>query len=162
MRIDRLTDHEVARFRDIRLRGLHDAPWAFGTTVEVAASWAQDDWSRLLQGLVAFVAVDGGADVGLIRCAADRSTADAARIGSLWVAPRARGTGVGAALVEQALEWARTQGFARVILDVSDDNEPAIALYRLQGFEPTGGVGTLPPPRAHLGKHERVRVLRSE
>ena len=46
---------------------LTDAPGAFGTTFEQAASWPSEVWRSQLTGLAAFVAVVGDADVGLVR-----------------------------------------------------------------------------------------------
>lgn len=54
---------------------------------------------------------------------------------SLWVAPFARGRGVGERLVEMVVEWARGQQAPRVVLSVRDHNAPAIRLYCRQGFE---------------------------
>ena len=159
MEIQRLADHELERFRALRLRSLRDAPGAFGTTYEGAAAWPRNAWSRAFSSLVAFVAVVDGRDVGLVRAARDPNVEDAARLGSLWVAPEARGAGAGEALVHAVSAWARAQGLSRVVLDVSDDNAPAIALYERLGFEPTGVVSSFPPPREHLGRHQRLLEL---
>ena len=94
-----------------------------------------------------------------LRDAPDVNVENAARIGSLWVAPEARGTGVGESLIDAVVEWARSGGFVELHLEVSDDNGSAIALYRRRGFEPTGAVGTLPPPREHLRTHQRILKL---
>lgn len=53
----------------------------------------------------------------------------------LYVAPGARRAGVGRALVDLTLERARERGARRVELDVTEDNEPALALYRRAGFD---------------------------
>lgn len=53
---------------------------------------------------------------------------------SMWVAPRARGHGVGDALMGEVLRWVRASGGRRVALDVRHANAPAIALYRRHGF----------------------------
>ena len=37
---------------------------------------------------------------------------------SLWVAPEARGRGVGEALAAEVVTWARARGLRRIILDV--------------------------------------------
>jgi ribosomal protein S18 acetylase RimI-like enzyme len=68
----------------------------------------------------------------------------------MWVAPEARGQGVGEALIEAGAGWARSQGFKQLALDVIDDNEPAIALYQRKGFKPTGESNAFPPPREHI------------
>jgi GNAT superfamily N-acetyltransferase len=45
-----------------------------------------------------------------------------------------RGAGIGARLIDSAEAWAREQGFARLSLEVLDEN-PARRLYERQGFE---------------------------
>jgi GNAT superfamily N-acetyltransferase len=52
----------------------------------------------------------------------------------LFVTETSRGRGVGAALVELALQRARDRGCRRVELDTDEDNDPAIALYERFGF----------------------------
>lgn len=69
------------------------------------------------------------------------------------------GPGVGMSLINAVVEWARSQGCAELVLDVSDDNESASELYARCGFEPNGEVSTLPPPREHLTKHARILKL---
>jgi len=159
MEIHRLTADEHGRLRSIRLRALTEAPGAFGTTFEQAASWPSEVWRGQLTGLAAFVAVVGDTDVGLVRGRPDASDEGSARLSSLWVVPQARGTGVGASLIDTVVGWARSQGFRQLRLGVNDDNAEAIALYARKGFEPSGEVGTLPPPRDHLGKHDRILKL---
>jgi ribosomal protein S18 acetylase RimI-like enzyme len=155
MEIRRLGPDEVTRFRAIRLRGLRDAPGAFGTTFEGASGWSPDRWSTLFSSLLAFVAVAGDVDVGLVRAAPDLEVRGAARLGSLWVAPEARCQGVGAALVETVVEWARSEGYEELLLDVSDDNDTAVRFYEALGFVPTGRTSAFPAPREHLVKHQR-------
>jgi GNAT superfamily N-acetyltransferase len=77
----------------------------------------------------------------------------------MWAEPEARGSGVATALVESAIDWARSRGFERIVLDVGDHNARAIAFYGRMGFEPTGATGTLPEPRTHILEHERARTL---
>ena len=73
----------------------------------------------------------------------------------MWVAPEARRKGVGGALVDAVIEWARSAGVKRLLLDVADNNAPAIALYIQKGFQPNGEVSTFPPPREHIREHQR-------
>jgi ribosomal protein S18 acetylase RimI-like enzyme len=65
----------------------------------------------------------------------------------IFVEERARGSGLGRALAEAALERARVRGCARVELDVNDANAAALALYESLGFEswsdPPGGRNLL-------------------
>jgi ribosomal protein S18 acetylase RimI-like enzyme len=60
----------------------------------------------------------------------------------LYVSESARGAGLGAALVESALERARARDAKRIQLDVSDANAPALALYRRFGFTTGKDPGT--------------------
>ncbi len=77
----------------------------------------------------------------------------------MWVAPEERGKGVGRALVDAVIVWARANGFARLRLEVVDDNAPAVALYARKGFARTGPSVPCAPPRAHLREHERILEL---
>ncbi len=52
----------------------------------------------------------------------------------LYVDERARGSGLGRALVEAVADRARERGCARVELDVSESNPAALALYEGLGF----------------------------
>jgi len=49
-----------------------------------------------------------------------------------------RGRGVGSALIQAAIGWARDQGLHRLCLEVFPQNEAAIALYRKCGFVAEG------------------------
>jgi ribosomal protein S18 acetylase RimI-like enzyme len=55
-----------------------------------------------------------------------------------WVAPAARGRGVGDALVAEVLDWCQEQGYEQVELRVVETNEPARRLFLRNGFVPTG------------------------
>jgi ribosomal protein S18 acetylase RimI-like enzyme len=52
----------------------------------------------------------------------------------LYVAPEARRSGLGRALVDAALDSARERGCVRIELDVDEDNDPALGLYAAAGF----------------------------
>lgn len=157
MNIKRLTAAEGLRLRAIRLRALADAPDAFGSTYAEAA--ARPSWAAQLQEFATFVAVVDGKDVGLVRGVGDDVQPDVAWLISLWVSPEARGKGVGEALIDAVVAWARASGARRVLLDVGDHNQPAIALYARKGFAPNGTVGCLPTPRSHIREHQRELQL---
>ena len=143
--IKRLAADEGLRLRTIRLRALADAPDAFGSTYDETAARPMDSWAAQLQEIATFVAVVDGEDVGLVRGARDDLQSDAAWLISMWVSPEVRGQGVGETLIDAVVEWARVSGARRVLLDVGDHNQPAIALYARKGFEPRNGtIGSLP------------------
>jgi RimJ/RimL family protein N-acetyltransferase len=56
----------------------------------------------------------------------------------LMVAGEHRRRGIGRALLEQAVEWARASGIEKLELHVFPHNEPAIKLYEQFGFEREG------------------------
>ncbi len=157
--VQRLTPDDGERLRALRLASLRDAPDAFGATYDEAAARPSEGWRRQLVDLATFVAVVDGVDAGLVRAGPVADDPGAAMLLSMWVAPAARGRGVGDALIGAVAAWARAAGHARVLLDVGDHNAPAIALYARNGFEPTGETGSLPPPREHVREHRRALDL---
>jgi len=80
-----------------------------------------------------------GAIIGRLSLARDTHPASAhvADLG-LMVAAGARRQGVGRALLEAAVEWARGAGIRKLELHVFPWNEPAIALYERFGFAREG------------------------
>ena len=63
----------------------------------------------------------------------------------LFVAPQARGKGIGTALLDAICDEARKRGYSQVRLDVIDANPRAKALYHQVGFNPlkTTSIGPL-------------------
>jgi len=77
---------------------------------------------------------DGGRAVGCV--VLYRRDDDTAEIKRLYVAPAARGTGIGRALAEAAIDRARAAGHRRIVLDTHRNRlEAAYTLYRALGFE---------------------------
>lgn len=77
---------------------------------------------------------EGGETIGF---SLTRSVADESELLLLAVMPANQGEGIGRTLLEQFIDRARSDGLARVHLEVRDGN-PAIAMYRAAGFEPVG------------------------
>lgn len=80
---------------------------------------------------VVLVAVDEGELVGYAVTLCGVDVADLHRIG---VHPRSQRTGVAGALLDASLARAGERGAARMLLEVSARNDPAIALYERAGF----------------------------
>lgn len=59
-------------------------------------------------------------------------------ISTLYVQPRHHARGLGRALLEQGLNYARSTDAASVWLTTNSENAPAIAFYLKQGFERVG------------------------
>jgi ribosomal protein S18 acetylase RimI-like enzyme len=71
-------------------------------------------------------------------------TADIVELVSMYVRPKARGRGVGEALVAAVFAWAQARDAKTVHLWVTESNDPARALYERCGFSPTGERQPLP------------------
>jgi RimJ/RimL family protein N-acetyltransferase len=86
-----------------------------------------------------FVAEAGGRIVARLSLARDQHPAShhVADLG-LMVAAGARRQGVGSALLEKAVAWARESGVRKLELHVFPHNEPAIRLYEQFGFDREG------------------------
>lgn len=157
----RAAEDDWCGVRELRLRALADAPDAFAATLAGERDQPEAFWRARLASprAVTLVATDGGAHVGLIVVAdVDDETAG---IYAVWVAPAARGRGVGDALLAAAIDEARRRGRARAVLDVGVANAPARALYRRHGFAPTGRRSCLPAPREHVEEEELALDLGS-
>ena len=110
------------------------------------------------------VAVDGADVAGTANMYANRAGPGAhVASASFMVASAARGRGVGRALVEDALSWARAAGFRAMQFNaVAETNVEAVALYRSLGFSI---VGTVPeafdhPEHGPVGLHVMHSKLR--
>lgn len=157
--LHRLAPDEGPRLKEVRLRALAEAPYAFGRTL--AEESAKDDafWAeRLANPAVAtFVAEKDWQDVGLVTAAPlPNGPSDAIGLYGMWVDPSARGLGVGAQLIHRLIDWARAQGYRKVLLGVVENNHHAIALYTRLGFTLTGEAS---PHASGACEHHFERLL---
>jgi ribosomal protein S18 acetylase RimI-like enzyme len=161
MTIERPSAAEWARTRAIRLAALADAPDAFGSTHAGEVDRDEAFWRRRLlraEAVTMIVTLDGR-DAGIVVVAPEDEDPTIAGIFSVWVAPFARGRGVGDAIMTAALDDARRRGFRRVVLEVGEHNPRAQALYARHGFMATGLRSHLPAPREHLPEFQMARDL---
>jgi GNAT superfamily N-acetyltransferase len=141
--------HEWARYREVRLRSLADSPDAFGSTLAEEQDRSPDDWAaRLAAAAVSgddypLIAELDGAAVGLVWAKVDARNSSSVNLFQMWVAPETRGRGVAAALLREAIQWARSRNANFVQLGVTCGNTSAIRLYLREGFEDFG----VPQPR---------------
>jgi ribosomal protein S18 acetylase RimI-like enzyme len=142
-------------WRELRLKALEEAPGAFAATL---AEWqgagdSEQRWRGRLAGVpLNVVAMVDGRAGGMVSATGPDGERRIELI-SMWVAPWARGRGVGDALIAEVIRWSGEQQAARVFLNVVDGNGPAIALYRRNGFV-DGGWGDL----SRDGRRERVMI----
>jgi ribosomal protein S18 acetylase RimI-like enzyme len=144
MNVKRLGSADVGEFWRLRLRGFREEPTAFGSSYEEAmtrplATVTRDFpvageesfvlGARLPEGLVGIV--------GLKR-EERRKRRHRADLWGMYVAPEARGRGVGRALLDELVRRVRAisspEPIEQILLTVMAHNEPARALYRAAGF----------------------------
>ena len=140
MDIRALLPSDAPAFQLLRLRGLKECPEAFASSHEEEVGTPLDEIERRLQvnaHSAVFGAVKGSGLYGLVGLQRE-SMAKLAHKSFIWgvyVAPEARGSGVGAQLIRHALHHASTVlGTRQVNLGVNTKNLVAIALYRKLGF----------------------------
>lgn len=75
---------------------------------------------------------------GVLGYAAAWTVIDQAELGNVAVDPRARGTGVGGALVDAVVEHVRARGGREIFLEVRETNHSAQSIYRHRGFDVVG------------------------
>ena len=141
--IRNLTEADAQPLRELRLRALREHPESFGssfeeeeavpleTTVEHLRASSPDNFM-----LGAFVEHQL---VGIVHCSRSPrpKTRHKAHIGGMYVAPEARGQGIGRALLAEAVARAGSlPGVEELVLAVTVGNEEARRLYTSAGFEP--------------------------
>jgi ribosomal protein S18 acetylase RimI-like enzyme len=134
VKIDRLTPDDWATFRDVRLKALADAPYAFSSTLVNESLLDETRWRTKLATRAQFVARDDD----VLGTAGAFREGDSTELISMWVAPEARHRGVGAALVTRVVEHARESRSKLVVLRVRVGNHAAERLYARLGFVRTG------------------------
>ena len=121
----------------MRLAALKEAPYAFGSKFEAEVGATEENWRQRLSGWTRFAAEVEGQVVGTVGVGPGEITG-AAALTSLWVDPHFRGRGVGTALIETVVKWARERDLSQVVLWVTEGNQHAEALYVRNGFVRTG------------------------
>ncbi|WP_409186329.1 GNAT family N-acetyltransferase [Amycolatopsis sp. VS8301801F10] len=131
-----LSAENWAEWRDLRLAALREDPEAFSSKL---ADWqgendAEPRWRARLRDVALNVLADlDGVPAGMVSAHLSER-GDRAELLSMWVAPSARGRGVGDALVRAVVRWSEGRGAAELALRVAGGNEHALALYERHGF----------------------------
>lgn len=138
------------RWRDLRLSALAEAPEAFCSSLSDWEHQSERAWrDRLTNVSTNLIAVLEGEDAGMV--SAEVSDNEVELIG-MWVAPFARGRGVGDELVRAIINWSLSQQGSKLTLRVLKGNDRAATLYLRHGFEFQSDDGTEPERlMAHTG-----------
>jgi len=144
IRIRRVEPGDGLRLKRVRLAALEDSPDAFSSTNAAEAARSDEEWAARAQagsaGVARITLFAEGAQgvVGLIGGYRATDSSATVELVSMWVDPSARRSGVGRALVEAVLDWARETEASEVALGVMESNPAATQLYSATGFIPTG------------------------
>lgn len=158
--VERITPERWRELRAVRLAALADAPGAFLRTLAEEEAYPDEEWQRRAADRsvgddgATFLASVGGSPAGIVgahRLADDPSTVE---LVAMWSAPDHRREGIGAALVDAVVAWART---GRVVLWVVRGNDRAQAFYESVGFETTDEIIPIPDDPC---REEQRMVLR--
>jgi L-amino acid N-acyltransferase YncA len=162
----------------VQIRPLSDADWstfypvfrgvvAAGETYAypegLSSSAAHDLWVESPPGVTVVAVSDDGTLLGSAKAGPNRpSRGSHVATASFMVADAARGQGVGRALGEWVLAWAREQGYAAMQFNaVVETNTAAVRLWRDLGFEVVGTVPEAFDSATHgrVGLHVMHRYL---
>lgn len=116
-----------------RIAQLHSQAFVRGwSTAEIAAL---DNEKSVTSFVVRYEGAGAQPACGFVML---RQAADEAEILSIAVDVENRGEGYGSALMGQAIRHCQSERLARLILEVDEANEPAVALYKRLGFREVG------------------------
>jgi ribosomal protein S18 acetylase RimI-like enzyme len=146
-----LTPDDWRTWRELRLRALAEAPYAFGSRLEDWQYAPETQWRErlLLPDSHNVIARFNDKPVGMVTGAPLEGSY---KIISMWVAPEGRGYGIGDALITEIIRWATALGIGQLYLDVLGHNTHAIRLYTRNGFRDAG-------PSADAGERMMVKHL---
>jgi GNAT superfamily N-acetyltransferase len=118
---------------------------------------AKDVWMEKPPGLTVVALDEGGVVLGTAKTGPNRSGPGAhVATGSFMVGTDSRGQGVGRALGEYVVAWAREQGYRSIQFNaVVETNTVAVNLWKSLGFEVLGTVpeAFLHPTHGYVGLH---------
>ncbi len=166
MLVRRLVSQDASEYRALRLTALQESPASFGSSFEEECDRPLVDFAALVgdSGESAFFGAFRDARlVGSVGFGRRSGLKERHKgfIRGMYVAPSARGQGIGRALLARALDFAATMpNLQQVTLTVNASNLPAIRLYTVAGFQQYG----LEPKALFVGGtyHDEINMLRMQ
>jgi ribosomal protein S18 acetylase RimI-like enzyme len=162
--VRRVRRDDVASMRALRLRALQTDPSSFGSTYEREAAFDDDVWEERVErgasgdDAATFVALVAEEPVGLVSGFRDEEEPDLFDVVGMWVAPEARGRGVGRRLLEEIERWIASCGGTEVRLSVTNVANAARRLYESAGYAADGRAdeSAHTPGLVELGMRKRL------
>ena len=140
MLVRTLKPQDAVSFVALRLAGLQECPEAFASSYEEEATTPLSEVEARLQpsaDRAVLGAFEGSELLGVVGLQREEllKLSHKAFVWGMYVAPSARGRGVGAQVLGAALEYAASNlGVRQVNLRAVAQNAPALALYKRLGF----------------------------
>lgn len=151
MEVRRIRPDEFEAYRDVRLRALRRAPYAFSSTFDEASTRSEAEWRQFTERLatsseMAGFALDRGDGNfgGLVSVRIEEGGSNEGEVNQMWLDEDFRGGEWGAALLDACECFAADAGLARLTLWVAEGNERAVRLYERCGYSPTGQTEAFP------------------
>jgi ribosomal protein S18 acetylase RimI-like enzyme len=163
LRLETVSAANAMVFKDVRLRALSSDPSAFGSTYAEESRLTDAEWGdlamrRTSEGSTVRLAFVDDVACGMVGAFLEESDRTRARLVSMWVAKEARQKGVGRALVDAVIAWARESVARTMVLTVTSNNDRATRFYERLGFEKTGRTEPYPNDPA-VFEYEMARAL---
>lgn len=138
-----LAPNDAAVYQALRLRSLQEHPEAFGSSYEDERQRPLQSVGERLQATPDGFVLGAWQQETLVGVVAlHRSSGIKVRhrggVGGMYVAPEARGQGIGKALIQALIDRAPTLvHLEEILLAVTVGNDTARSIYRAAGFEPS-------------------------
>ena len=103
-----------------------------------AERWTQGSWASEIDADDRLVLVGRDASGDVIAAATFQCIEDVADLHRIMISDACRGRGYARRLMMAGMQWAAALGARRILLEVRQDNEVAIRLYKRHDFTPIG------------------------
>ncbi|MFA1822098.1 N-acetyltransferase family protein [Virgibacillus oceani] len=144
MEIRQLDIDDAQNYLSLRLEALQNSPYAFASSYEEEKDDAAEKYRvrfHAAKNSFTFGAFKGTQLAGVITLVSEQKVKlkHRANIVAMYVKPEERGKGIGKALINEAIQKARSMGgIEQLYLTVVTSNEAAKKLYSSMGFEVFG------------------------
>lgn len=148
--VKRIQSYQGELLKELRLRALKDSPNAFLGNYDTASNQPIEHWQECAKKhatsplAVNFFGFLDSEPAGMVGAYVANDEPNVVNLCALWVAPEARQQGVGKALVDQAIHWARQVDARKIRLWVNRENVGATQFYHRCGFQETGITAVFP------------------
>lgn len=138
--IRRIQTGEADLFKEMRLKSLREAPYAFSSTYDSALRRSAESWREQAESTAqgsdraTFIAFSEDSPVGIAALYRLEGQAGVGEMLQVWVTPEYRGSRVAWDLMDVVFKWAGENNFRRIIAGVTKVNVRALKFYTKYGF----------------------------